>query len=205
VKQPHRALRGSAFASAASRLLPHPSDPVAEVQELQLRRTSHIEERRALPVLRGFSRNVKQDSETSAASGGVSVANVSPWRSTVRVASTAFRLPCAGKVLAPPILTPASPSTAKTTNGSENRTLTKAPFLCRRLSPVRAKSPARPSSHRRPHSAQKQQWKREPNLNKSPLPLPSPGPSNFSAPILLKLRRFCVVLFQKYESSVKFL
>jgi hypothetical protein len=38
-----------------------------------------------VPVLRGFSRSVKQDSETSAASGGVSAANVSPWRSTVRV------------------------------------------------------------------------------------------------------------------------
>jgi hypothetical protein len=36
-----------------------------------------------LPVLRGFSRSVKQDSEASNASVGVSNANVSPWRSTV--------------------------------------------------------------------------------------------------------------------------
>jgi hypothetical protein len=36
-----------------------------------------------LPVLRGFSRNVKQDSEASNASGGVSNANVSAWHSTV--------------------------------------------------------------------------------------------------------------------------
>jgi hypothetical protein len=28
IKQPHRAIRGSAFAPAASRLLPHPSYPV---------------------------------------------------------------------------------------------------------------------------------------------------------------------------------
>jgi hypothetical protein len=65
--------------------------PLAEVQELQLRRTSHIEERRALPVLRGFSRSVKQDSETSVASGGVNEVNVSPWRSTVRGTCANFR------------------------------------------------------------------------------------------------------------------
>jgi hypothetical protein len=56
---------------------------MTEEQELQLRRTSYIEECSALPVLRGFSRNVKQDSEASNASGGVSEANVSAWHSTV--------------------------------------------------------------------------------------------------------------------------
>jgi hypothetical protein len=39
----------------------------------------------ASPVLRGFSRSVKQDSEASTASGGVSAANVAPAASRLLV------------------------------------------------------------------------------------------------------------------------
>jgi hypothetical protein len=48
----------------------------------------------ALPVLRGFSRSVKQDSEASSASGGVSNANVSAWHSTVVALSPADSNKC---------------------------------------------------------------------------------------------------------------